>query len=600
MPKKLIKADLRRDIVINEGEFEAGDGDIMMKKTIRNYGTDGEEVPKAVTIENTTLLHKLFNEQTKQIYGKKYAERKEEPSMFEILSGGLEKPVENDYIKSFVKRGDVQQAKKNLQDNEDAPSYKQQQLLEDKYKKDVNFRINKAESNFVSETQDNYRNFTLDKLARLSYISSNPVRNKGKQPIPFENWMDTTYRIHYQGRSTSPHKDAGDDGIGGKLLENIQLNNEESNEPQTKSKDKSTKNKSAARANKTKNGAKSSKDLTNNKENKHANVKSKVNDKKDDKNKPQKSWKEKALEKSSVEHRQERIEDLHRWARWLPDSAYQSYFGKPAFHAYGKGNTNPTVGGHIYGHYMLSHNVNPEHGQNNPKYQQVYKAALAHGFVNGDRVPVLSRKRRENLEITPADLEYKMKMNPIMPPKFVEPAPESEYEEVPESAYKFEKKAPKKVPQKEKINFHPQKDEIKIDDDHNDEDYDDNEEEDQEVAKIVKGIPNQQPVGATPGAIDGQSLTPTPEPGTLEYRRMLEQFLNNPEQIKLVMQNGGDLQNIFPFCLVHNSYGKQLPVHELDPKNYKYLPAGYTQRIAPAGKHSRKGDDLYSVIMPEY
>jgi hypothetical protein len=45
--------------------------------------------------------------------------------------------------------------------------------------------------------------------------------------------------------------------------------------------------------------------------------------------------------------------------RWLPDSAFTTYFGKPVFHPYGNANTRPTNGGNVYGQYMLSHNVNP-------------------------------------------------------------------------------------------------------------------------------------------------------------------------------------------------------------------------------------------------
>lgn len=139
--------------------------------------------------------------------------------------------------------------------------------------------------------------------------------------------------------------------------------------------------------------------------------------------------KEIVLKRSNTANRQERINELHKWARWLPDSAYQSYFGKPAFHAYGKNNTNPTVGGVVYGQYMLSHNVNPEHGQNNPKYQQVYNSAMNFGFRNGDRVPVLSRKGHENLEITPSVLKEMMQRNPIMPPRFENPDPADAYTE---------------------------------------------------------------------------------------------------------------------------------------------------------------------------
>ena len=58
-----------------------------------------------------------------------------------------------------------------------------------------------------------------------------------------------------------------------------------------------------------------------------------------------------------------RLAEIHSTTRWLPDTAFTTYFGKPAFHTYGKGNTAPVVGGTVYGNYMLSHNVNPESGK---------------------------------------------------------------------------------------------------------------------------------------------------------------------------------------------------------------------------------------------
>lgn len=64
-----------------------------------------------------------------------------------------------------------------------------------------------------------------------------------------------------------------------------------------------------------------------------------------------------------------RIDHLNATTRWLPDSAFTTYFGKPAFHLYGKGNTNPIIGGEIYGHYMLTHNINPECGEHLPMYK---------------------------------------------------------------------------------------------------------------------------------------------------------------------------------------------------------------------------------------
>jgi hypothetical protein len=35
--------------------------------------------------------------------------------------------------------------------------------------------------------------------------------------------------------------------------------------------------------------------------------------------------------------------EINSTTRWLADSAFTTFFGKPAFHAYGKGNVNPVV-----------------------------------------------------------------------------------------------------------------------------------------------------------------------------------------------------------------------------------------------------------------
>jgi len=50
----------------------------------------------------------------------------------------------------------------------------------------------------------------------------------------------------------------------------------------------------------------------------------------------------------------------------MADSALTTYFGKPAFHAYGNSNINPAQGGLIYGDYLKTHNINPHSGDNNP------------------------------------------------------------------------------------------------------------------------------------------------------------------------------------------------------------------------------------------
>lgn len=76
-----------------------------------------------------------------------------------------------------------------------------------------------------------------------------------------------------------------------------------------------------------------------------------------------------AAERKATADMKKRKSEFLNTTRWLPDSSFTTYFGKPAFHAYGKGNVNPTVGGVNYGHNLLTHNINAECGDNPPTYQ---------------------------------------------------------------------------------------------------------------------------------------------------------------------------------------------------------------------------------------
>lgn len=71
--------------------------------------------------------------------------------------------------------------------------------------------------------------------------------------------------------------------------------------------------------------------------------------------------------------------------RLLADSAFTTYFGKPAFHTYGNGNRNPVVGGLQYGSYMKTHSVNPHSGANKPEKEQVHYRALMVPKVRANR-----------------------------------------------------------------------------------------------------------------------------------------------------------------------------------------------------------------------
>jgi hypothetical protein len=56
--------------------------------------------------------------------------------------------------------------------------------------------------------------------------------------------------------------------------------------------------------------------------------------------------------------------------RNLPNSSFTTYYGKPAFEAYGRGSSAKN---------LKSHNVMPHKGENNPKDVQTYYTALLKG-----------------------------------------------------------------------------------------------------------------------------------------------------------------------------------------------------------------------------
>ena len=101
-----------------------------------------------------------------------------------------------------------------------------------------------------------------------------------------------------------------------------------------------------------------------------------------------------------------RLKKFYNTTRWLPNSAFTTYFGKPASENYGYGNTNPVYGGLFYGNYMLSHNMNPIDGANHPPEKQVYSSAMMKSVQRkGIRKPSPPRKVPEEIRNTPEELQ---------------------------------------------------------------------------------------------------------------------------------------------------------------------------------------------------
>ena len=99
-----------------------------------------------------------------------------------------------------------------------------------------------------------------------------------------------------------------------------------------------------------------------------------------------------------------RLKKLYNTTRWLPNSAFTTYFGKPAFENYGYGNRL------FYGNYMLSHNMNPIDGYNHPPEKQVYSNAMMKSCQRkGVRKPSPPRKVPDEIRNTPEELINKNK-----------------------------------------------------------------------------------------------------------------------------------------------------------------------------------------------
>ena len=114
----------------------------------------------------------------------------------------------------------------------------------------------------------------------------------------------------------------------------------------------------------------------------------------------------KTTKKGPTKTQIQRLKQFYNTTRWLPNSAFTTYFGKPAFENYGYGNTNPVYGGLFYGNYMLSHNMNPIDGANHPEEKQVYSSAMMKSVQRkGVRRPSPPRKVPEEIRNTPEELQ---------------------------------------------------------------------------------------------------------------------------------------------------------------------------------------------------
>jgi len=123
-------------------------------------------------------------------------------------------------------------------------------------------------------------------------------------------------------------------------------------------------------------------------------------------------------EKERLDRRKDRIKRLNETTRWLPNSAFKTYFGRPPFENYGRGNINPTVGGSIYGDYLKSHNVNPHSGANKPEFKQVYTQADFAATRYPESQPEPPRKCKDDFRLSQNQVDELKRRNPLVPDRF--------------------------------------------------------------------------------------------------------------------------------------------------------------------------------------
>lgn len=109
-----------------------------------------------------------------------------------------------------------------------------------------------------------------------------------------------------------------------------------------------------------------------------------------------------------------RLKKFYNTTRWLPNSSFTTFLGRPAFENYGYGNTKPVYGGLFYGNYMLSHNINPVDGPNIPSEKQVYASSMLKASKNlNPRKPNPPRKVPDEIRNTPDELKEILSRNPV-------------------------------------------------------------------------------------------------------------------------------------------------------------------------------------------
>lgn len=116
-----------------------------------------------------------------------------------------------------------------------------------------------------------------------------------------------------------------------------------------------------------------------------------------------------------LEKQKRKLAHIWKNSRWGANTTLQTYFGRPAFEAYGRANNQPhAVGaGIFYGQHLHTHNVNPHRIPNQPPTKQIFAGSEQ---LDRPRTAVISRKPLpEETKVTKDELDANRAFKPTAP-----------------------------------------------------------------------------------------------------------------------------------------------------------------------------------------
>jgi hypothetical protein len=347
--------------------------------------------------------------------------------------------------------------------------------------------------------------------------------------------------------------------------------------------------------------------------------------------------------KKTNQRQMERIKKLKQTTRWMANSSFKTYFGKPVFANYGQGNVNPAYGGLMYGDYMKTHNIAPHEGSNNPSTQQVYEIAEIKALQRQAKPQHLPRKCKDEDRLPPEEIDKIKKRSQILPKEREKPSKKiikndllqeklfkSEHNSSNESEDDHPKNKskttlkPKKTLQnkeepistqskiKESVNKSAKEPDSKLTKDSNSKtikEQEDKTHKDSEELKIeIEEVPKPEEVKSHDAHVQAEDCDDCAKGYSL--KKLLRTSYQDMTS-KVVVDKNNQIVEPYKYCnrcrdylyaenVMQPPYSlAEIPPQELNPKNYKTLPPQWTQRIPAAGKLSYRSPSAYSVIFGE-